>query len=178
MDTTGFIKKSEEVLVCTDEIIGLSEKIFPLLREMAIKSPKKRARICAHKTSDSLIQEMIILINQDSYIRPHRHLNKCESFHVIEGNADIVVFENDGTIKKVIPFSRDTCFYYRLDSDFFHTIIVRSRSILFHEVTNGPFVDDLTEFASFSPNENDSSISLFNTNLNNKINEWKLRHAT
>ena len=173
MDMEGLSKKSDEVLVCTDEIIGLNTAVFLLLREMADNSPKRRSRICAHKSSDASIQEMIIVIRQGSYIRPHRHQNKCESFHVIDGSADIVVFEDNGSIRKVIPFAKNACFYYRLDSSLFHTIVVRSESIIFHEVTNGPFITNGTEFATFAPFEDDTSVISYSNILDKMINDWR-----
>ena len=169
----GLSKKSDEVFVCTDEIIGLNTEVFLLLREMADKSPKRRARICTHRSSEASIQEMIIVIKKGSYIRPHRHQNKCESFHIIDGSADIVVFEDNGMIRKVIPFATNAYFYYRLDSNLFHTIVVRSESIVFHEVTNGPFITNGTEFAAFAPFEHDKSISSYSTILDTMIKDWK-----
>jgi cupin fold WbuC family metalloprotein len=177
MSTNGLFKKSGEVLVCTDEIIGLEQAALNAVNSLADTSPKKRARICAHKDSSAAIQEMIIVIREGSYIAPHRHKNKCESFHIIDGSADIVVFEDNGDIRKVIRFAREHAFYYRLEAELFHTIIVRSDRITFHEVTNGPFIANATEFASFAPRESEDGIADYQVKLDKQIAEWAPKNA-
>jgi len=172
MSANGLFQKSSEVLVCTDEIIGLGHDAISEVTRLADISTKKRARICAHKDSSAAIQEMIIAIRKDSYIAPHRHKNKCESFHLIDGCADIVVFEDDGKILKVIRFSRESIFYYRLESALFHTIIVRSERIVFHEVTNGPFLANGTEYATFAPKEDGKNIATYQAVLDKEICDW------
>jgi cupin fold WbuC family metalloprotein len=175
MQNNRLFRKSAEVLVCEDEIIGLTRDALNQVSLLADASSKKRARICAHKSSAALIQEMIIVIRQGSYVCPHRHDSKCESFHLIEGSADIVVFEPDGSIRKVIQFSRDGAFYYRLDDAFFHTIVVRSERIIFHETTNGPFVANATEFAPFAPAEGDPAAAAYTMQLDTAIASWMAR---
>ncbi|MGZ0080398.1 WbuC family cupin fold metalloprotein [Methylomonas sp. YC3] len=172
MNSESFLFKSSDVLVCNDEIVSIDYSVLTLLNQMAVSSPKNRARVCAHKDNTALIQEMIIQINHGSYICPHRHDNKCESFHLIEGKADIVVFKDSGEIHKVIQFDRDHSFYYRLDSNLFHTIVVRSEVLIFHEVTNGPFVQNATEFAKFAPAEGDQMVDDYKLLLDVKIRNW------
>ena len=175
--TKGLLRKSGEVYVCTDEIIGLEEDALSAVTRMAETSPKKRARICAHKDNTAAIQEMIIVIRAGSYVAPHRHQNKCESFHLIDGHADIVVFEDNGDIRKVIRFARAHAFYYRLEAALFHTIIVRSDRIAFHEVTNGPFVANATEYAPFAPREGEAGIGAYQARLDRQISEWIATHG-
>ena len=172
MTQDGLEAKSGEVLVCTDEIIALSHSHVERLGAMAAASPKHRARICVHKDEGASIQEMILLIDRSSYICPHRHANKCESFHLVEGTADIVVFGDDDEIEKVIPFSREHAFFYRLDTKRYHTIVVRSDFIVFHEVTNGPFVHNTTEYAPFAPREGTNGVEKYRLKLDNQITAW------
>ena len=168
----GLEEKSREVLVCTDEIITLRHAHIERLGAMAAASQKHRARICVHKDADARIQEMIILMDRSSYVCPHRHANKCESFHLIEGVADIVVFADNDEIEKVIPFSLEHVFFYRLDTKRYHTIVVRSGFIVFHEVTNGPFVQDATEYAPFAPQEGTNDVEDYRIKLDNQIASW------
>lgn len=172
MTDDGLQIKSEEVLVCTDEIIELRPSHVERLRAMAAASPKQRARICVHKDAGARIQEMIILMNRSTYVSPHRHANKCESFHLVTGKADIVVFGEDNEIEKVIPFSIEHAFFYRLDSNRYHTIVVRSDFIVFHEVTSGPFIQNATEYAPFAPREGTAGIEEYRKSLDNQIASW------
>ena len=119
-------------------------------------SARKRARICAHRSNDDSLHEMIIALASRSYIRPHRHVSKSESFHIVEGQVDVAVFDDAGTIVDVIQMGAPgsgRCFYYRLSDSAFHTLIIHTDFLVIHEVTNGPFAVDGTVLADFAPPE-------------------------
>jgi cupin fold WbuC family metalloprotein len=121
-------------------------------------SPRRRARLCTHASPDDSLHEMLIVLERDTYIRPHRHADKCESFHIIDGELDVVIFSPDGAISEVIrmgPYGSGQAFFYRLREPHYHTVLVRSPYALFHETTNGPFVANGTEFAPWAPAEDD-----------------------
>ena len=66
---------------------------------------------------------MMIILSKGTYIRPHKHVNKVESLHVIAGSADVIFFDNNGKILKRISLSNKkdkSNFYYRLSSSVFH----------------------------------------------------------
>lgn len=99
---------------------------------------------------------MVIAIVSSSYIRPHRHIGKSESFHVVDGVVDIVMFDDGGTITDVIELGDRTSgrsFYYRLEESRFHMPLSRTDVMVIHEVTNGPFDRERTIFAPFAPAE-------------------------
>jgi len=146
-------KLSNEVFIAVDEIVKFDAEAISFLKERAKESSIGRSRICAHKKTDDLLHEMLIAISSDSYIRPHRHANKAESFHLIEGNADIVVFFDDGSINEIIKLGKEDNFYYRLDSPYYHTLLINSPYLIIHEITNGPFDNSESDFAGFSPFE-------------------------
>lgn len=128
------------------------------LKNRASASPLQRARILAHGTPDAPLHEMFIVQTQAVYVRPHRHHGKSESLHVIEGFAKIVFFSCEGHIEEVVdvgPPSSGKPFFVRNDSPRWHTLIILTPFFVFHEVTNGPFRREKTEFAPWSPDEND-----------------------
>jgi cupin fold WbuC family metalloprotein len=99
---------------------------------------------------------MFIVHTRSTYVRPHKHLGKSESFHVLEGRADVVIFDDEGHIVEVIQtgdYGSRFPFYYRLSTPLFHTLLIRSAFLLFHESTGGPFVRSDTQFAPWSPDE-------------------------
>src|SRR5204862_7175921 len=63
---------------------------------------RRRARLCAHPNPDDPLHEMLIVLDRGTYVRPHRHAGKSESFHVIEGELDVVLFAYDGPVRDVI----------------------------------------------------------------------------
>jgi len=143
------------------------------IRECAILSLRGRARICAHKESTDKLHEMLIGIRSDSYIRPHRHKNKVESFHLVEGTADIVILTDDGDVSDVIEFGSNQSFFYRLDVPRYHTVLVHSPILVIHEITNGPFDPSQYDFASFSPPEGDLSAIDYTEQLRLRVKSWK-----
>lgn len=162
-------KYNEEVYVSTADIVSLTTKDIDFLKEKLAISPRGRVRICAHRSNSETIHEMFIAISKRSYIRPHRHFNKIESFHLVEGEADIVIFSNDGKINQVIPLEKNKNIYYRLNMPYFHTLLLKSDVLIIHETTNGPFLPEDTEFADFSPSEDDADVEFYVTNLSKKV---------
>ena len=139
-----------------DEFVRVSREQVARLKAAVEASPRKRVRLCAHKESSAVVQEMIIVLSKNGYVCPHRHRNKCESFHVIEGRADIVIFNEDGTLHDVIRMGEAAsglAFYYRIDTPWFHTLVIHSDVFIIHETTKGPFVAGETETAEWAPAE-------------------------
>ena len=151
-------KVNEEIFIADDTIVRCGDAEIEFLKRQALTSARKRARICAHKTNEDALHEMLIVIAAASYIRPHRHVSKSESFHVIEGEVDVAVFDNAGALTDVIELGARGSgrnFFYRLSHSAFHTLLIRTDYLVIHEVTNGPFDRAGSVLAHFAPAEND-----------------------
>ena len=149
-------KVSEEVFIADAPIVRLAKDDLDFLKYKARTSPRKRARICAHTTNEDALHEMIIAMSSSTYIRPHKHEGKSESFHIVEGEVDIVLFDDEGKITDVVPLGdRDSGrnFFYRLSHPMFHTLLIRTNYLVVHETTNGPFDPNQSFMASFAPSE-------------------------
>lgn len=154
--TAHLRKINNEVFVADESIVRLGAEQIYFLKQQALLSSRKRARICTHRSSDDSLHEMLIAISSESYIHPHKHARKVESFHIVEGLVDVVVFDDAGAILDVVEMgdlSTRKNFYYRLSDSLFHTLIIRSDFLVMHEVTNGPFVANETILAAFAPPE-------------------------
>jgi cupin fold WbuC family metalloprotein len=160
--------RSPEVLVATEQIVRLTAADLAVVENAAINNARKRARLCAHMGHSDPLHEMLICLARDTYVRPHRHKGKSESFHMIAGELHVVLFHTDGTLREVIqmgPHSSGSVFFYRLMEPCFHTVLVKTPRALFHETTNGPFDPADTEFAAWSPSEDDAASAAFIDNL-------------
>jgi len=152
-------KVNDEVFVADEPIVEVGDEDVQFLKRQALASPRRRARICAHPSGEDTLHEMIIAISADSYIHPHRHFGKSESFHVIEGSVDVAIFEDDGALARVVALGvpgSGRQFFYRLSDRLFHTLRIRTPVLVIHEVTNGPFDPAATELAPFAPPESAS----------------------
>jgi cupin fold WbuC family metalloprotein len=153
-----FREHNAEVLYAEDPIVQVDQRDIELLVARAAKNPRKRIRLCAHKDVNDKLHEMLIVHARECYVRPHKHLAKSESFHVIKGIVDIALLDEAGQLAEVIPmgdYASGRTFYYRLADPYYHTLLIRSDYVIFHEITNGPFNRADTIFAPWSPEETD-----------------------
>jgi cupin fold WbuC family metalloprotein len=159
----GLRSINAEVFVADQTIVKLDRSHVEFLRREAESNQRKRARICAHRSNDDTLHEMLIVIKAASYIHPHKHIQKAESFHIVEGRVDVVIFDDAGAITEVVELGEPRSglsFFYRLSDSFFHTLVIRSPELIIHEVTNGPFVRTDTVLASFAPLESDTAATV------------------
>lgn len=149
---------NDEVFVAEDRLVTVDRASLLGYLERAARNERQRARLCAHPDNDNRIHEMFITLTGHAYIRPHRHLHKSESFHVIEGTATVVFFDDQGGVEEVLDigdYGSGLPFYYRNEDTRFHTQLVTSTRLVFHETTNGPFRREDTILAPWSPIETD-----------------------
>lgn len=141
------------MLLMDAEISVVDGSIIEMLKEMARDNPKLRARASLGYT-DNAVQEMVIVMGQESYVRPHRHpRNKAESYHLMEGELLVKVFREDGTLYKEIKMNKKTPFY-RLKGGWYHQPVPLSEWVVYHEVYPGPFVKETdVQYASWAQAE-------------------------
>lgn len=151
-------RANDEVFYADEPIVRVGCREIEFLKERADLNERKRARLCAHTGTDDKLHEMVIVLKKEAYIRPHKHLNKTESFHIIEGLVDVVIFDEDGRIVDVVEmgdYSTARNLYYRLSDPYYHTVLIRSDFLVFHETTDGPFDRSKSIFAAWAPEETD-----------------------
>jgi len=148
-----------EVLVADVPILSLTREDIASLKVRASQNPSRRVRICAHRSKDDVVHEMLIVMTRECYIRPHKHVGKGESFHVVEGALDVVAFDDAGQVTTVLhleDYASGHGFYYRSDTLGYHTVIIRSPVVVFHETTQGPFRPSDNIAAPWSPDGHDA----------------------
>lgn len=157
MIQSSLIKNQSDVFVLTEVLLND-------LKHSALNSSLHRARINIHRSDSAKVQEMIIALTNNCLFQPHRHIEKSESFHLIEGELLIMLFNDNGQLHDLIGLSEmhsniDKMFncrkgvYYRLDSSRWHSVLPLTPYVVFHETTNGPFVQGQHTFANFCPQE-------------------------
>lgn len=149
-------KITDEVFYTESNLLSLKSSNLTFISEGALASSLSRCRLCAHISEKDTLQEMFIALKRGAYIQPHRHHLKSESIHVISGEADLVIFDDNGEIEDVIKlgdYSSEKSFFFRIGDPIFHSLIIRSNVFLFHETTTGPFRKADTEYADWSPRE-------------------------
>lgn len=149
---------SPEVMYSDGGFLAADDRIITLLKKKALEAPRQRCRLCFHESADAAQQEMLIVMNRASYVRPHRHFGKVETLTVVEGTCDALLFDDMGKVIEAIamsPIATRGCFFYRMPSGVFHTLVFRSEWVVFLETTIGPFDRAMTEVADWAPPETD-----------------------
>src|SRR3989338_10732596 len=153
---------SKEVYYQENTIVKINDQFVDYLEVLAINPTLQRIRLCTHTNDQEILQEMIIVLKKEGYIRPHKHLKKSESFHIIKCMLDVVIFKDEGEILEVIhmgDYHSGKSFYYRLSGPYFHTLILRTEYVVLHEATSGPFCKDETVYAMWSPAQEDKKLT-------------------
>lgn len=166
-------KENDEVFRTYGKLAKVTRDDVVFLKSQAAKNERKRVRLCTHPGNDDLLHEMLIIHAQNTYVPPHKHISKSESFHIIEGELSVFLFDEDGSMIETIKMgetSSDRVFYYRLSSTIYHSILPESEFVVFHEVTNGPFDREDMIIAPWAPaEEDDGAKKLFVNTLRETI---------
>jgi cupin fold WbuC family metalloprotein len=145
------------------------------MKQLALKNPRQRIRLCTHGSTEHKLHEMFIVHTSECYVRPHKHIDKCESMSILEGEVDVVLFHENGTIQQVIKMgsvSSGRCFYYRLSKPVYHMLLIRSQFLIFHEVTEGPLLREKTIFPNWAPEEQNPNQKAFVCQIESSIHQF------
>ena len=137
------------------KIIG--KEFFGELEKKAVESPRKRAHFNLHKSLDEEIHRLCVAADPSTYIRPHRHSrpDAWELLVILKGAADVLIFDNDGTVKErvTIAVSGETR-AIELDENTFHGFIPHEKGSIILEVKKGPYLPTPeSDFAPWAPAE-------------------------
>ena len=160
----------------TDDVAVIDSTWCDKLKNYAFRAKMKRARLCLHHSDGASLHEMLIVFHRDAIIRPHRHTSKTESYHMIFGELDIVLFDDNGMANSLISmgsFTSGKPYVYRINTPVWHSVIIRSEYAGIHEVTNGPFRIEESEFAPWAPEQLEENRGFLNDSV-----QHLLKHGT
>jgi cupin fold WbuC family metalloprotein len=151
-------KINQEVFFAEKSDLRVKSQDIENLKKKSRRNARRRIRLCMHNNTKDSLHEMFIVHAKGAYIRPHKHINKAESLHILEGDADVVIFGDKGNIIRIFrmgDYLSKKPFYFRYPGQYYHMLLIRSDYLVFHEVTNGPFRKKDTVFAPWSPQDTD-----------------------
>ena len=132
------------IIRVNEEVFFLDKEKINKLKKIALEHPLKRSRYCLHQSDDSIVHEMIIVAHISSKIEAHKHpVNKPESYHVLEGQLNVKIFNDDGSIKyEKILCSNSHPKMYKINGNIWHQPVPFTEWVVYHEVATGPFVKE------------------------------------
>ncbi len=140
------------------EFTQLDDLAIEELLELAKRSERGRARLCLHRNHKDALQEMIIALSRNSYIPPHRQLDKQKSYISLEGEIAVYFFNDRGEISEKIrmsPRHQTGKTVIRFRADRWHTVTSISATSLYMEMIPGPYLPEKTYYADWAPIETD-----------------------
>lgn len=149
-------KESDEVLYPLQDPVILDSSGVSELKRLALLNPRQRIRLCAHSAPQDSLHEMFIVHTSECYVRAHKHVGKAESMAILEGEVDVVLFNDDGTLRQVLPMGAPASgrtFYHRISKPVYHMMLIRTPFVVFHEITEGPFLREQTDFPEWAPEQ-------------------------
>ena len=161
------------------DIENFSSGFLNLLTQSAKESSRQRQHKNIHQHCNDSCQRLFNAIGIDSYIRPHRHSidPKDECLIAVRGRMALVVFDDIGQLKQVVPFGAQTAeaqqtigVGVKLPAGVWHTVIAEVPDSILFEVKSGPFnPDQAKEYASWAPAENTPEAALYLTELKHRV---------
>jgi cupin fold WbuC family metalloprotein len=150
------------------EVKLIPGSLFDTVTALAEASPRLRMNHNFHSGPDDNPHRFLNVLLSGTYIRPHRHLDppKSESFLVLEGRADVILFDEDGRVTARHQLGAESpegrLWGIDIPPGVWHTIVARTTRVVCFEVKPGPWVaSNDKEFASWAPAENDSDAAAY-----------------
>jgi len=142
----------------------IDEQLFDEVAARAKGSTRLRMNHNFHGDATANPHRFLNVLLYGTYIRPHRHLSppKSEAFIVLEGSAEVIVFDEAGSITSRYKLGqqsdRGKVWGIDLSPGVWHTVVATSERVVCYEVKPGPW-DPASdkEFAPWAPREDDSA---------------------
>src|SRR5580658_4020567 len=150
------------------EVKLITASLFDTVADRAAESPRRRMNHNFHSGPTDNPHRFLNVLLAGTYIRPHRHLfpPKSESFLVLEGAADVLTFDEGGSItaryKLGLGSEEGRVWGIDIAPGVWHTILARTDRVVCFEVKPGPWEPASDkEFAAWAPAEGDAAAAAF-----------------
>ena len=154
------------------EVKLISSSLFNTVGALAEASPRLRMNYNFHSGPADNPHRFLNVLLRGTYIRPHRHFAppKSECFIVLEGIADVILFNDRGAIEDRYRLGEESpegrLWGVDIPPGVWHTILARTPRVVCFEVKAGPWIPASDkEFATWSPAENDPEAAAYSRSL-------------
>lgn len=153
-------------------VAPITGTLFDSVTRQASASPRLRMNHNFHSGPEDNPHRFLNILLRGTYIRPHRHLSppKPETFLVLEGAADVIIFDDAGAITARYQLGLETSegrlWGVDIAPGVWHTILPRTERAVCFEVKPGPWKPATDkEFAEWAPAENDPRAAAYCSSL-------------
>lgn len=135
---------------------------FDELSEVAKASDRLRTNLNIHESPDAAVQRLFLAFEPGTYIRPHRHsqAHKWELFILLQGELDVLLFDDSGEIIERIPLSAGSTRVVEIPANTWHSYVSKKPGTLALEIKQGAYLPSPEEdFLSMAPAENTPEVA-------------------
>jgi glucose-6-phosphate isomerase len=125
---------------CLKRPVRIDSAVIRELIELGTAEGSRNVRVCLHNSPQALHHDMINLEHRGRYYRPHRHTDKGECFHIMQGEMGLFAFDIAGTVIDAVRLASGEI--YRVEIGMYHAVIPLSDMVIYHENKPGPFLGD------------------------------------
>ena len=111
------------------------------------KLDKTDLRLNLHSSPKEKHHDMIILQRKNYKCPVHKHLSNGETIHIIKGSLAILLFNKKKQLINKIILSKKDKLIYRIPTNLYHTVQIKSNYAIYHESKKGPFIRKQTILA-------------------------------
>lgn len=161
------------------ELVVLSRQLVEGVTQASRESPRRRIIQPFHKSEADSLHRMLNIIQPNSYVRPHRHLDppKAEAWVLLRGALAFFTFEDDGRVRDCLALEAGgEQFGVDLAAGIFHSLVALTPDTVIYEVKPGPYApaNDKT-FAPWAPEEGSPAATSYLARLHA---EFQRRHPS
>ena len=129
-----------------------------LLNEVSAKarlSPRLRMNHNFHPQLNDPVQRLLNALEPWSYIRPHKHIQKEESFVLLRGTVLAVIFDDEGSIRDHYVLNLSIGHLgVEFEEGCYHMLTALEPDSVVYEIKEGPYIPHSEDFsAPWSPKE-------------------------
>ena len=136
-------------------MIKITTQLIDSVIDQARVSPRMRMNYNFHPELSDPVQRLLNALEPWTYIRPHKHTTKEESFVLLRGTALAVVFNDDGSIRDHAILSQaNGILGVEFEENSYHMLTALETGTVVYEIKEGPFVPHTEgSSASWAPQE-------------------------
>jgi len=149
----------------------IDNKLIDQVVANAKESPRLRMNYNFHPELTDPVQRLINALEPWTYIRPHKHTTKEESFVLLRGTVLAVVFNEDGTIRDYCVLnSANGILGVEFEENAFHMLTSLESGSAVYEIKEGPFIPHTEDSsAPWAPGEGTPEARVFLSGIFNQL---------
>lgn len=118
----------------------ITETLLDSVTEQAKANARLRMNYNLHESMDAPIHRLLNALEPGTYLPPHRHQDKVETYLVLRGSLLAFFFDEEGNItEKVCLNPADGNYGLEIPAGTWHSIVVQQSGTVIFEVKKGPY---------------------------------------